>query len=240
MKRILKITFTIALLGFTATSSAQIIINGNNPNRRYAHKSASEIPSNAVSISYASVFWEDGKNVPLQGHSITLDDSELYDGFSVEQWNFAVGVQVAYDKKITDRFLVNLAFSTARMVTGTSLRLDLDATEKSRFSQLGIYASWSLTKNLDHRFQFQWLAGPEVIYANKRVTISDYVTEDKPEPATYYQNLNILEVSAVTGLGISLRVFGNCNLYSNVLGGKSFPGNGLKLTNTGLGLKIGF
>ena len=36
------------------------------------------------------------------------------------------------------------------------------ATEKSTYGQLGIYGSWSLTRDIDRRFQIQWLVGPEL------------------------------------------------------------------------------
>ena len=218
---------------FQNSLSAQIIVNGYNPTRNLT-----EGPGHALSISYGNIIWVDGDNVPLPGYSSSLSGFHDFSTvFSIEKANVSTGITVGYERQLTKMFAVRASFSTAKLTTGAVSRLDLIATDKSKITQLGLYSRYSLTRNLKHRFQFQWLAGPELLYAKKNVFVEEYVVDETSTPQTYNQNITIVEGAVVTGLGLSFRVSNAFTLFSDGMIGISLPGKGLKTTNSGFGLK---
>jgi hypothetical protein len=234
MKHLYTITFFLAFLLAFQSADAQIVINGYNP-RRYSVASG----LNALSISYGYVVWVDGNHVSLPGYSSSkaFFHSGFGDPFSVEKGNVSVGLGVAYERKLSQKFAVKGAFSTAKLHTGTASRFDFDAVDKSRLTQFGVYAKYSLTKNPDSRFQFQWLAGPELVYAKKDVFIQDYVLDEASEPRTFRQNVSVLEGALVTGIGAAFKLNSSLALVSEGMIGVSLPGSGFKSTNTMLGVR---
>ncbi|MBC8053481.1 MAG: hypothetical protein H7Y13_10500 [Sphingobacteriaceae bacterium] len=225
-----KIIFTVLIFALTLIdASAQIIINGRNP-RRYN----SSGPSHGVSLSYGNIFWVDGKTVPLKGSSAS--GFPMGDPFAIEKMNIAYGIILGYEKALSEKFAIKATFSTSKLITGLSARADLVTADESRFTQLGFYSRYTLTKEPKHRIQFQWLAGPEIIYVKKDVLVQDYA-EDNGTPGPYRQDISIVEGAIVTGLGISCRISNAFSLFSDGMLGISLPGKGLKVTNSGFGLK---
>lgn len=227
MKNYKAVFFVILSLLFS-NLSAQIIVNGRSPVRYY-----SSGPQNSLSISYGNIFWVDGENVPLQGSSYSM---QQFHNPSVENMNRSLGLSVGYERVLARKIALRAAFSTAKLITGLQSREDLITTDRSRIAQLGAYFRYSLTKNPDNRFQIQWLAGPELIYVKKDVLIDGYV-EGEGKPDNLRQNVSILEGAAVTGLGLSFRISNAFSLFSDGMVGVSLPGKGLKMTNSGIGLK---
>ncbi|TZF86144.1 hypothetical protein FW774_03585 (plasmid) [Pedobacter sp. BS3] len=234
MKKMPKQLLTSAVfLLICLSSKAQIHINGRNPSRSFWGG-----PQNAVSLSFGNIIWVDGKNVALPGYSEPLKAAHTFgDFFSLERYNYSSGVKVGYDRKLSDKFSLRTAFLIARLVTGLVSRTDLITNDKSRIAQLSVLASYLLTKNTDHRLQFQWLLGPEFLYANKNVTVSQYMVNDDDTPENYNQKIAIGEVGIVTGLGISFRITEKFALFSEGTMGISLPGKGFKWSNSGIGLK---
>lgn len=230
MKINCKVIFTLLMFVMVLSDVfPQIVINGH-----YSRRYLSSISRNAISISYGNILWIDGENVPLAGHSYSREAFPSVGNF--ENRNISTGINVGYEKTISARFGIRTSFSTAKLTTGLTERADLIAHDKSRFTQLGLYSRYTLTKDLRRRFQFQWLAGPELIYARKNVLIEDYV-EGEEAPHPYRQDISIIEGAVVTGLGISFRVSDAFCLFSDGMVGISLPGKGLKVNNSGFGIK---
>ncbi|HEY1025543.1 MAG TPA: hypothetical protein VGE26_10290 [Sphingobacteriaceae bacterium] len=234
MKQLIRSFFVfLAFQLFYYSADGQIIVNGHNPKRDFFAG-----PQQSLSISYGSILWIDGKNIPLAGYSEPLADFHgIGDLFSVEKYNFSIGVNVGYERNLSDLVSVRGAFSTGKLFTGIGGRLDLITHDKSSISQLGLYTRFSLTKNLKRRLQFQWLVGPELLYAKKDVLVEEYVADETSTPDNYRQNIKVVEGALVTGLGISLRLTKKFSLFSDGMVGIAMPGNGLKLTNSGIGMK---
>jgi hypothetical protein len=223
----------VLLLAFNSLS-AQIVINGYNP-RRIKMPNA----QNSISISYGYSMWGDGNHVPVNGYSYSRSfyHSGFGDPLSAEKENISVGINIGYEKRLTNLFSLKGSLSSTKLETGTSTRIDLITTDKSRFTQFGLYGKYSLTKDLNKTVQFQWLFGPEVIYAKRDVFIQDYVLNDSEIPETYRQHVQVLEVAAVTGLGLSIKITNALSLISEGMIGVSLPGTGLKVTTSLAGLK---
>lgn len=229
------IRFFLILLPFqllSITVDAQIRVNGHNPKRNFFPG-----PQQSLSVSFGSILWVDGKNVPLAGYSAPLADfHDIGDLFSVERYNIGTGVNIGYERNFSDFVSLRAAFATGKLITGATGRIDLITNDKSSISQLGIYSRFSLTKDLKKVLQFQWLVGPELIYAKKDVLIEEYVLDEASAPDSYRQKVQVVEGALVTGLGISVILSGKFSLFSDGLVGVALPGNGLKITNSG-GLK---
>ena len=232
MKSILKRVFILQIFVLSIFDvSAQIVINGHNPRRI-------EAPDlkNAIVVSYGNVLWIDGENVPLTGYSSSRESLHgLRDPHSIEKKNVSVGMNVGIERYLSPKVTLRAALYIAKLATGLANRDDLIAEDESRIMQFGLYSKYALTKNSRHRLQFQWLAGPELIYVKKNILIDEYV-ENGEAPVPYRQNISILEGAIVTGLGISFRVSNAILIFSDGMLGISLPGAGLKTSNTLLGL----
>ncbi|MFD2160893.1 hypothetical protein ACFSJU_00675 [Paradesertivirga mongoliensis] len=226
----LKIIYISFLYFFLVNDAAgQIVINGRSPVR---YSSAGH--KNSLSISYGNIFWVDGKNVPLSGSSYSLRSS--YNPGFEDNTNHSMGITVGYERTVARRFTLRTAFSRSKLATGMRNRADLITTDRSRITQLALYSQYSLTRNINRRFQFQWLAGPELIYVKKDVLVHDYV-DGEGDPKHYRQNIAILEGGIVSGLGASFQISDSFCLFSNAMVGVSLPGRGFTATSSGLGLK---
>lgn len=224
----------LAIITIANDIHAQIIMNGRNPSRYGTSNSG----GSALSISFGPNIWADGGATPIPGYSSSLADFHSFGGIlSLEKANFTQGLNLGYEKNVSERLAVRASFYTANMTHGAASRLDLLTTDKSKFTQLGLYARYTLTKNMDRRIQFQWLLGPELIYARKDMIIAEYVLDETATPQPYHEDITITEVALVTGPGASCRIAGGISLFTDSMFGLSFPGKGFKLTQTGLGLK---
>jgi|GEM_PF-5455837 len=239
MKRIARSSFVFFLFySISTAASAQIFIEGHNPRRG---RGASSGLRSEISVSLGSLLWVDGKYTPLPGYSSSQSGFYIIgDPFSLEKYNISFGLNIGYQRYLSELFSVKTILSSTRLYTGLEGRTDLNVEDKSRISQLGVYGSYSLTKNLDHRLQFQWLFGPELIYVNKNVIVKDYVLSEDDIPEDYRHKVSILDGAVVTGLGISLRLTKTLSLFSDGMMGLSLPGGGFKMTNSGFGLKAGW
>lgn len=234
MKQIFNRFFIFLAFQFLYSNiTAQIIVNGRNPTRY-----RSSVGGNAVSISYGSIFWVDGENIPLPGYSSSMSFFHRgFDPFSVEKMNVSTGITLGYERPLSSKFSLRAAFSTAKLVTGIVGRSDLITTDKSKITQFGLYSRYTLTKNSDKKLQFQWLVGPELLYVKKDVLVEDYMIDESSSPKNYRQDVSIIEGAIVTGLGISFKLSNSFSLFSDGMVGISLPGKGFKSTNSGFGLK---
>ncbi len=234
MKQLAQIIFLLAIVMLANDINAQIIMNGRNPSR-YGISNSS---GSSVSISFGPNIWADGNANPIPGYSSSLAGLHSFGSIiPLEKANFSSGLNFGFEKTISEYLAVRASFYTASMTHGAASRLDLLTTDKSRFTQFGMYARYSLTKNLDHRIQFQWLLGPELVYAKKDMIIEEYMPDQTATPQPYRENIAITELALVSGPGISCKIAGGIALFSDSMFGISFPGKGFKLTQTGFGLK---
>lgn len=227
------VTALFALIQFASLyqCSAQIIINGNNP-RRYSYSS---FPRNAIRISYGLNTWVDGGGVSLKGYSSSLAS---YHSVNPEDGtNSTGGLNIGYERQLTENFAIAGTFYTAGMKNGAASRSDLITVDKSRFTQLGIYTKTTLTKNLSNRVHFHWLAGPELIFAKKDMIVNEYVLDASSVPESYHQDVSVVEGAFVTGLGISCRVVSKFSVFTDTMIGIALPGGGFKTSHSGLGAR---
>ena len=239
MNHLLKLPFIILFICFLFNSAiAQIVINGQKPTRDRSIASKS-----AITVSYVYNSWIDENNEPVPGYSESLEafHTTPSDPLGVEKTNVSTGINLGYEKQLRSNLGVRAAFATSRLKTGIDKRKDLTPTDNSRIYQVGFYGKYRFLANSSKRFQVELLAGPEFIYANKNVMIKEYVNVLDPEPeavpADYRQIVKVLEVAAVSGLGISYRITNSFILFSEGLIGISLPGTGFKISSSGLGLK---
>jgi hypothetical protein len=226
--------FLLSVLLLSSSVNAQIVVNGYN-SRRYHDVSG---PRNAVSVSYGYNVWIDGDNVPLPGYSSSRAMfHRIGDPYSIEKSNISLGINLGYERQLSNRFCLKVAFSTTKLTTGATKRIDLMTTEKSKFTQLGLYGKYTLNKDLQRKLQFQWIVGPELIYARKDVIVEEYVLDENSDPEKYHQDITIAEAAVVTGLGLSYHLSKSIGVFSEMMMGVSLPGNGLKSTVSSLGLK---
>lgn len=224
----------LGVLVMSAGVDAQIVVNGYNP-RRYHDASG---PRNAVSVSYGYNFWVDGDNVPLAGYSSSMAMfHRIGDTYSFEKSNVSLGISMGYERQLSNRLSLKGAFSTTKLTTGVTQRIDLMTTEKSKFTQLGLYCKYTLNKDLQRKLQFQWIVGPELIYARKDVIVEEYVLDENSDPEKYHQDITVAEAAVVTGLGLSYHFSKSIGVFSEMMMGVSLPGNGLKSTVSSLGLR---
>ncbi len=238
MNHLKKLLFFVLILYTSNSVIAQIVINGPKPTRdRYSGSTS------AITVSYVYNRWIDEDNEPVPGYSNPLEafHATPSDPFGVEKNNVSKGINIGYERQLRSNMGLRFAFTTSKLKTGIDQRKDLIVTDKSRLFQLGVYGKYSLLGNSSKRLQVELLAGPELIYANKDFLIKEYVNVLDPEPnavpADYRQIVKVLEVAVVSGLGISYRITNSFAIFSEGLVGISLPGSGLKISNSGVGIK---
>ena len=236
-KFLIKIFLLIVIIFSYGDTFSQIVINGPRPQNLY-HGSGGGL---AVSISYGYILWKDSKQRDFSGSSASLVNYRfLEDVISIQKLNYSTGFFLGGEKMFTDAFTVKAHVYYSKMHAGISARSDIESVDKSKFTQLAFYSSLNLTKDQSKRFQFQWLAGPEILYAQKNVLIKEYVEDENSIPEDYHYKESVLEVAIVTGLGLSFRITDNFSLFSDGLIGISLPGKGLKITSNNIGIKYVF
>lgn len=214
---------------------SQIVINGPRPINLY-NQGGGEL---YVSLSYGYNFWKDGKQKEFKGHSSSVAEYGLFSDFiSFDKFDYSSGPFLGLEKGITDRFSVKGNLFYAKMTSGLSTRADLEISDdKSKFFQMSAYSSLSLTKDKGKILSFQWLIGPEIIYAQKDLIIKEYMESSESESVDYHYKESVMEVSLVTGFGASIRLMEKLFLFSDGLIGISLPGKGIKVSSHNIGLK---
>lgn len=215
---------------------SQIVINGPRPKNLYKG-SGGEL---YVSLAYGYNFWRDKKQRAFPGSSASMIEFNFINDIipiSIDKFDYSQGLSFGIEKRITDAFGIKAHLFHAKMYSGLSTRSDLEVEDKSKFSQVGIYGSLTLTKDKDKKLQFHWLLGPELILAKKDVLIKDYMENEKASPVDYHYQENVTEGAVVTGLSLSFRIAEKFTLYSDGLAGISLPGTGIKVTSHNIGLK---
>lgn len=185
------------------------------------------------------IFGKDGKQKKFKGYSSSMSDFSIVNDFvSFDKFDYSSGLFLGFEKGITDRFSLKGHLFYASMLSGLSTRTDLAIPDnKSKFFQMSAYSSLSLTKDRGKILSFQWLIGPEIIYAQKDLIIKEYMETSESEAVDYHYKESVMEVSLVTGLGASIRVMEKLSLFSDGLIGISLPGKGIKVSSHNIGLK---
>lgn len=241
MSKLYTRSFIFFLLIFSGIGNtfSQITINGPRPKNLYRGSGGGL----SVGVSYGYILWKDSKQKEFPGYSQSMSDFSMFNdifnagNLSLDKVNYSRGLFFGGEKTITDRFSLKSHLFFANMWSGLESRVDIESTNKSKFFQFAVYSSLSLTRDMNKRLQFQWLAGPEIIYANKDVLIKEYVAGENSAPEDYHYKEAVVEGAIVTGLGISVRITEKFVLYSDGLVGVSLPGTGIKVTSNNIGLK---
>lgn len=235
-------SFIFFLLIFSGIGNtfSQITVNGPRPKTLYRGGGGDFY----ASLSYGYILWKDSKQREFPGYSQSKADLSVVGGMisdvGFDKFNYGRGIFFGGEKAITDRFFLKSHLFFANMWSGLESRADIESVNKSKFFQLALYSSLSLTRDMDKVLQFQWIAGPEIIYANKDVLIKEYVKEKDAAPEDFHYKETVVEGAIVTGLGVSIRLAEKFTVYSDGLVGLSLPGKGIKVTsnNTGIRYKV--
>ncbi len=233
MKRILQVVIFTSIL--VSSGNAQIIMNGKSTYRPYFNST-----KDAISISYGSLFWNDPKEKELQGYTEGLeafhdDDLNRY----LKNLNFNVSLRFGFEKGISEKISIKTVLLTGKLYTGASLRNDLLVNQKSKVFQFSTYGNYLLSRP-EKKFKVHFMLGPEFMLVNKDVLILQYVEKEGDTPDDFNQKETIFEVGLTTGLGFSYTFGKHIALFTDGLIGVSLPGGGLKITNSGFGLKYIF
>jgi hypothetical protein len=215
-------------------TTAQIYINGGNPSRY----GANSYNGSSISVAYGNVIWFDGAYTRLEGYSLPL--KPFYNPENqrvIEKLNIASGVSIGFETNISRRSSLFTSIFTGFMSTGSRFNdALLVSDDKSTLSQIATYFQLTLSSP-EKRLKINWLIGPEILYARKRIVVEEYVTPENQEPKQYNEDLKIIEGALVTGLGLSYDISRALSLFNNSSVGLAFPGNGIKGNLTSIGIK---
>lgn len=233
MRNIFVLILLVAIL--CLKSKAQIVVNGKSTYRPYYSNAKT-----AISISYGSLFWNDSKQKDLVGYSESLE--VFHDDFfttGLRRFNYNASLRFGFEKGFTDKFSLKNYLVAGKLYTGVGFRPDLISVDKSNIIQLSTYANLILSQS-HKKFKISYMLGPEFMLVNKNVIISDYIENPNDTPDDYNQKETIFEVGIATGLGFSYDFSTHFALFTDGVIGLSLPGGGLKITNSGFGLKYNF
>ncbi|OAQ38495.1 hypothetical protein A5893_13805 [Pedobacter psychrophilus] len=232
-KKIKKL-LVIILLFISYQVNAQIFINGKGPRNSYGAGGKT-----AISISYGSLFWNDSQQKEINGSTAGLEDFNVLSFSGFDKFNYNISLRIGLEKGLSDKISIKSYLTTGRLFNGVLIRPDLEVTDKSRIIQLSTYGNLILSKP-EKKFKFHFLFGPDFMYVKRDALIKDYITAENSVSDDYQIDENIFEVGVSTGLGLSYDISNHVVIFSDGLMGISLPGGGLKISNSGLGLKYIF
>jgi hypothetical protein len=224
----------LLLFVIAKSSKSQIYINGKGSYRPYLSQSRS-----TISVGYGSVFWNDSKQKVLAGSSEGLEDLNigLISGF--QKFNAHTSIKLGFEQGFSDKFSIKNYLVFGNLYTGYNYRLDLISKDKSSIIQLSTYGNLTLSQP-QRKFKVHFLFGPEFMYVKYDVLISKYKENEEAEAVDYHVDESVFEVGLGTGLGFSYDFSSHVGIFTDGLIGISFPGGGLKLSGTNIGLKYTF